>query len=81
MNSPTYRIKPLVWERIGNGYVAYSPVGKYYASDCGGYYWISGTSLPSPGEMERKHDSLEAAKAACEQHYSERMMEGLEEVK
>lgn len=77
MNSPTYRIKPLVWVKCAGG---------YYANCQGGWYVIchNETNDHCAWRWRDSHDrhtkSIEAAKAACEQHYRERLMEGLEVV-
>jgi hypothetical protein len=75
-----YRIKPLVWEyRTSWGqHVAETPMGRYLAwtidydpLDCAWAY-------PGQAAPFRTTDSLEAAKAAAEAHYRQRLEQMLE---
>lgn len=79
MSEPLYRIKPLVWEG--------STADSFCAEAMGGWYIIvvnytnGHCAWRWRGSHDRHTNSLEAAKAACEAHYRERLMEGLEVVK
>lgn len=77
MSEPTYRIKPLVWITASQSRnFVRTVIGTYEVSDRGGevYWYLAGIN-------RGQSNSLKAAKAACEQHYRERMMEVLEVVK
>lgn len=70
-SEPTYRIKPLEWERFATGVRVLTPVGRYL---CDTNVWYG------PDNERTACCSLEAAKSAAEAHYRGLLMQALEEV-
>lgn len=81
--SETYKIKPLVWESLGYGYVARTIVGSFYASplitDPGD--WSISIKLHDGGTMEDIPTyGPQHSKELLEAYYCERLMQALEKV-
>ncbi len=78
----TYRIKALCWEQDGDIHDARTPFGclRIIGPFHGGNFRARFEQDSRSEWIGGKHDSLDDAKAACEQHWHDTIKQALEEV-
>lgn len=82
MTDPTYRIKPLVWEHTTDVHTARTPFSRMlvYPSYFDDTFKARHDLESHTVAIGHKHDSIAAAKQACEDHWESLIRQALEDV-